>query len=121
MAKKELTIEQKLSKFLKEAMKHLKSPENNEDSCYSILTNLARLSESLTEKQEALALTISFWFEDYQEKLRFCATDDDFHKLSERIKKNTDWAVDPDNCAKPDNNSDLTTEEILNQLTFEPA
>jgi hypothetical protein len=121
MAKKELTIEQKLGKFLKEAIRHLNGPEKDEDTCYLILANLARLSESLTEEQEALALSISVWFEDYQEKLRFCATDDDFHKLSERIKKNSDWAIDPDNCPKPDNNSDLTAEEILNQLTFELA
>lgn len=116
--KNEFTNQQKLIKFLDEAVKHVDSMEKDQDTCYLILQNLVHVTEALTEGDENMACTISFWFEENKDELRFCATDDDFCKIVDQINKNTGWLCDPDNFIKPANNSDMTLEEILGQLTF---
>lgn len=116
--KKELANIEKLTKFLAKASKYLDSPKKNEDTCYVFFCAITAISETLEETDEEMALTISDWFEENREKFRFCATEDDFSKISDRIKQNTGWICDPDNFSKPTKSSDMTLKEVMRQWKF---
>ncbi|MDP2944231.1 MAG: hypothetical protein Q8N57_01495 [bacterium] len=61
-----------------------------------ILYHIVHISEGLGEGDENLAIIISDWMKDYEEEFRFCTTEDDFPKLTDQVKKNTNRVLDPD-------------------------
>lgn len=114
--------EQLLQTFLQIAEEFIDKPDTNpekdSDAGYSILYNIRLISEALTKKHKTEALTLELWMEINKEKFHFCATDDDFDKITRQIRDNTVWITDPDNFKKPDivSITALTLEEILAQL-----
>ena len=89
-----ITVEQRLRRFLKKVEKRLNDPKKNEAVCCMLLYHIAHISEALTEGDENIAAVISSWMEDNNEKFRFCATEDDFHKMINQIKRETDQVMD---------------------------
>lgn len=90
------TVEQKLKRFLQKAKRYLEGSEKNESNYYMILYHIVHISEGLSEGDENLAAIISDWMENNGKKFRDCATEDDFYKLTGRVKKNTNRVLDPD-------------------------
>ncbi|MCX6794852.1 MAG: hypothetical protein NTY31_02620 [Candidatus Falkowbacteria bacterium] len=61
-----------------------------------ILYHIVHISEGLAEGDENLATIISSWMKDHEEEFRFCTTEDDFHKMTNQVKKNADRVIDPE-------------------------
>lgn len=89
-----ISIEDELKKFFANAEELLSQPEKNEDECYVILYHIKLISGSLKENDYNVASLLSTWMVENKEKFRFCATDDDFYKLTREIEENIGEVMD---------------------------
>lgn len=88
------TVDQELKKFLKHAQDYLDNPNKTEDDCYMTLYHIKVISEALKEGDENLATMISSWMANNKEKFHFCATEDDFYRVTGQIEMNADRILD---------------------------
>ncbi|MFA6194263.1 MAG: hypothetical protein WC719_00765 [Patescibacteria group bacterium] len=94
MSTNQISAEKELRKFLERAHKLLGDSQKNENDCYMILYHMRIISEAFKDGDENLATLLSAHLTEDKEEFRFCATDDDFYKLTNEIEMNIGRVLD---------------------------
>jgi hypothetical protein len=90
------SVEEKLRRFLDKAKELPSDAEKNGDACYETLYHIRLMCKALGADDKNIANTLYNWLAENKEKFRFCATDDDFDRVTADIELFLNRIIDED-------------------------